>query len=161
MPRRRPGDDVGPEADAGATSRAPSLVRPIVLAGIPLLGVAVALLVARPIDTGPTPIVATPGTWRCGESGQTWATPIRAAGDTILVEWRAGGLDGPVRASASIGRYALDGYRQGDGTYVIPAADVPVTADAACSLAEGPHTLVIVDTAVDEVVAAGPVTLAR
>jgi hypothetical protein len=166
MPRHREGGvptgavDATSATDASAAAgRTSPVVRSLVLAGIPLIGVAVALLVARPSDTGPAPLVATPATWRCGEAGQTWTTPIRAAGDVLLVEWRAGGIEGPAARSGEVGRFVLDAYRQGDGTYVIPAADVPVTADAACTLPGGSYTLVVVDTAVDQVAAAGPVQL--
>jgi len=157
----RVGPVASPATAAGDAARpASSILRPLVLAGIPLVGVALAILVARPADTGPAVITANPLTWRCDEGSPTWSAPIRAAGDTIIVEWRAGGLDGSTVTSERVGRYLLDGYRGVDGTYEIPAASVGVTATAACTLPAGTYTLVVLDTAIDEVVAAGPVTIA-
>ena len=66
-----------------------------------------------------------------------------------------GGADGPVATAAPVSRYLLDAYRQGDGTYIVPAEEVPPTSGIACKLPAGQYTLVVVDGATGLPVAQG------
>jgi hypothetical protein len=157
---RRPRSAAAPAAVEAATQPAERgggfpVRRALILNGIILGAVIVALVFGS--HGGPGTVTFQPAAWRCDGTERAWTAPIPARATEVRVEWRDGGSEGEVRASATTTRAALEPYLTPDGTFHVTTTD---TTAPECTLDAGEYTMTLRDAASNALLASGTVELA-
>ena len=129
--------------------------RALVLNGIILAAVVLAVVFSG--NGRPGTITFEPGAWRCDGTERSWAAPIPAQASEVRIDWRDGGPEGEVRASATTTRAALEPYLTPDGTFRVTTTDASAPE---CALAAGEYTMTLRDALSNGLLASGTVVLA-
>jgi hypothetical protein len=135
---------------AARRDRSLTIRRALVLNVVLVVAVVGAVLFGR--GAGPAAIDFDPASWRCGASPHAWTASLPGAAEDLRVEWRRGGVDGPVASSLPVARAELEVHRAVDGRYRVPS-DAIGTPE--CELAPGTWTMAVVDASTGQSVATG------